>query len=361
MYRLICEVRKPEFFTQQLRKWNLTENKREMPWKGEKDPYKIWLSEIILQQTQVEQGWKYYEKFIKKYPTIQRLAKARDEEVFKMWEGLGYYNRCRNLLLTARYIAKERDGYFPATYEDILLLKGIGPYTAAALSSFAFNLPYAVVDGNVFRVLSRFFDVKTPIDSISGKNLFTKLAAKVLDKNDPGSYNQAIMDFGAIVCKPITPLCSICALQAKCAAFKKGIVNQLPVKEKLLQKKNRWFSYFLFVTDNKILISKRTKKDIWENLYEFFLIETPAKKIWDLNAVETFIGNQFAITNPTDIVISKLYSQKLTHQTIGGEFIKIILKEMLPISASHHWIDITKLNKYPFPKFINQYLQDASL
>ena len=180
-----------------------------MPWKGEKDPYKIWLSEIILQQTRVEQGWRYYENFIERYPTIQQLAGAKDEHVFKLWEGLGYYNRCKNLLFTARFITKENEGKFPHQYEDILALKGVGPYTAAAISSFAFNQPYAVVDGNVFRVLSRIFDVETPIDSSEGKKIFTDIAFSQLDTKEPGAFNQAIMDFGATICKPALPVYTI--------------------------------------------------------------------------------------------------------------------------------------------------------
>jgi A/G-specific adenine glycosylase len=219
-------------FTEILMKWHKQHNSREMPWKGEKDPYKIWLSEIILQQTRVAQGWQYYTNFITRYPTIGQLAKAPDQEVFKLWEGLGYYNRCKNLLFTARQIVNEKNSIFPNQYEDLLALKGVGPYTAAAIASFAYNLPYAVVDGNVFRVLSRYFGIDDPIDSAKGKQVFTELAGKVLWKKEAGLYNQAIMDFGATVCKPFAPACSICPLQKYCRAFKEGRVNQLPVKEK---------------------------------------------------------------------------------------------------------------------------------
>ena len=190
-----------------------------MPWKGEKDPYKIWLSEIILQQTRVEQGLNYYHRFIKTFPDVHQLGKAPDAKVFKLWEGLGYYTRCRNLIATARYISKELNGEFPAAYDEIKALKGIGPYTAAAISSFAFNLPHAVVDGNVFRVLSRIYGIQTPIDSTEGKKYFTRLANEKLDKELPGVYNQAIMDFGAIVCKPASPLCGDCVFNKICFAF----------------------------------------------------------------------------------------------------------------------------------------------
>src|SRR5450432_3260301 len=194
-------------FTKKLLKWNLGSNTRTMPWKGEKDPYKIWLSEIILQQTRVEQGLGYYQKFIKAFPTVQQLAKAPQEKVFKLWEGLGYYTRCKNLIASALFISKDRKGKFPTDYESILGLKGVGPYTAAAIASFAYNLPHAVIDGNVFRVLSRYFGISTPIDSPDGKKLYALLANELLDKQEPGLYNQAIMDLGAVICKPQQPLC----------------------------------------------------------------------------------------------------------------------------------------------------------
>src|SRR5258705_11831448 len=191
-----------------LLKWNGEKNKRRMPWKGENDPYKIWLSEIILQQTRVEQGLSYYNNFIKAFPDVHKLAKASDERIFKLWEGLGYYTRCRNLIVTARYISQELNGKFPDTYEEIKPLKGIGPYTAAAIGSFAFNLPRAVVDGNVLRVLARIFGIDKKVDSTEGKQFFTALANELQDKKQLGLYNQGIMDFGAVICQPVTPLCT---------------------------------------------------------------------------------------------------------------------------------------------------------
>ena len=226
------ELRRQKQFSKRLLEWNQRNNKREMPWKGEKDPYKIWLSEIILQQTRVEQGLKYYNNFIKAFPDVQALAKTQDAKIFKLWEGLGYYSRCRNLIASARFIAKERKGKFPGTYDDIKSLKGVGPYTAAAIASFAFNLPYAVVDGNVFRVLARVFGINKPIDSAEGKTFFNELATELLDKKQPGLYNQAIMDFGAVVCKPALPLCTKCIIKKNCFAFLNNKVNELPVKEK---------------------------------------------------------------------------------------------------------------------------------
>ena len=226
------------FFTKKLLRWNKKYNRREMPWKGEKDPYKIWLSEIILQQTRVEQGWNYYLKFINTFPSVQQLAHASDTKIFKLWEGLGYYSRCKNLIATAKIIDKEYNGEFPDSYEKILSLPGIGPYTAAAIASFAFNLPYAVVDGNVLRVLTRIGGIKTPADSTKGKTLLNKLALELLDKKQPGLYNQAIMDFGAVVCKPKIPACHDCIMQKNCNAYQLELVAELPVKEKKIVTQN---------------------------------------------------------------------------------------------------------------------------
>jgi len=260
-------------FSTLLLKWNNTENDREMPWKAEKNPYRIWLSEIMLQQTRVEQGLNYYHRFISEYPDIKKLAAAPDTAVFKLWEGLGYYSRCRNLLATARFIADELDGKFPDSYEEILKLKGIGPYTAAAISSFAFNLPHAVVDGNVFRVLARVFGIFTATDSTEGKKYFTALANQLLDKKKAGIYNQAIMDFGATVCKPMAPRCSHCPFNKVCYAYLNKKINELPVKEKKISIRKRWFYYLVLEHKDQLAVRERTAKDIWQQLYEFPMIE----------------------------------------------------------------------------------------
>ena len=254
-----------------------------MPWKGEKDPYKIWLSEIILQQTRVEQGLAYYTNFIKTFPTVHQLAKAPDEKVFKLWEGLGYYSRCRNLLATARFISKELKGKFPDNYESIKALKGIGPYTAAAISSFAYNLPHAVVDGNVFRVLARVFGISKSIDSTEGKKQFTVLAEELLDKNHPGLYNQAIMDFGAVICKPAAPLCDTCVFKKECYAFRHNKVNALPVKEKKINIKKRWF-YYLVLEYSKLL-SNCTLPILSKRASELSGSKLPGPKVLALQAL----------------------------------------------------------------------------
>lgn len=348
-------------FTQLLMHWHANDNKRLMPWKGEKDPYKVWLSEIILQQTRVEQGRAYYEKFIKKYPTLKQLARAKDEAVFKLWEGLGYYTRCKNLLHTARFVVAEYNGEFPGSYEKIAALKGIGPYTAAAIASFCFDLPYAVVDGNVFRVLARVYGNATPVDSTEGKKIFQQLADDALDVANPGLFNQAIMDFGATVCKPALPLCSQCTLNTICIAFKHATVNALPVKEKLLKKKLRWFSYFIFEVNGKMLTRKRTAKDIWQNLHEFYLVETGANPLWNYGSVNDFMTTQLGIKNFETINITVAEPQQLTHQHIKGYFIIIKLYTVPAIFSSkeNNWFSPAFLNRLAFPRFINEYMQNT--
>ncbi len=328
-----------------------------MPWKGEKDPYKIWLSEVILQQTRVEQGLGYYQRFIKRYPSIENLARAKDEEVYKLWEGLGYYSRCKNLLFSARMIHRDLGGKFPETYDEILKLKGVGPYIAAAIASFAHNLPYAVLDGNVFRVLSRIYGVETPIDSTEGKKQFSIIAEENLDKKNAGEYNQAIMDFGATVCKPMVPSCSTCPMKKICVAFNEGLVNHLPVKEKVMQKNIRWIYYFLFEVDERLLVHQRTAKDIWQNLNEFYPFESPIEIVWDENKLKAWLKDQLEVKTYKLKHISEIQSQQLTHQTIKGQFFRIALK-IIPKTLDHYeWVTDKEMKKLAFPKFINAYLE----
>lgn len=346
----------PKDFTNLLLKWNKTGNDRQMPWKGEKDPYKIWLSEIILQQTRVEQGLAYYHRFIERFPTITDLAMATDETVFKLWEGLGYYSRCRNLLITARIVAFERGGVFPSTYEEIIQLKGIGAYTAAAIASFAFNQPFAVLDGNVFRVLSRYFGINTPIDTGDGKKLYTLLANSLLDFSAPGTYNQAIMDFGAVVCKPRLPLCDTCILRPDCQAINVGCVDQLPVKSKQLLRKTRFFYYFIFSFKDQYYIRQRQSSDIWKDLHEWALVEKEEElpQSTDFNEVlkQVYKGFKGTITH-----ISSPEVQQLTHQTIRGRFIHVQLQKPLASQTGLKLVSQADLKNFAFPKFINAYLQ----
>jgi A/G-specific adenine glycosylase len=342
-------------FTKLLMQWNERENTRSMPWKGEKDPYKIWLSEVILQQTRVEQGWDYYQNFIKHYPTIKHLAKAKDEAVFKLWEGLGYYNRCKNLLFTARYVVHELKGKFPGNYASVLSLKGVGEYTAAAICSFAYNLPYAVVDGNVFRVLSRFFGIATPIDSNEGRKIFTSLANEVLDKNNAGTFNQAIMDFGATVCKPANPACHSCVMKKACNAHLRGMVNCLPKKDKCLQKKIRYFTWFVLQVEEEIFIHQRKAKDIWQNLYDFYSMETNEKLVWTLASVKEQLHNMLDAF-PEKTIISKPEKQQLTHQVIKGQFVLVHLKQK-PAALKHGlWVNKKALSAIAFPKLLREYI-----
>ncbi len=351
-------MKNKKFFLKNLLSWNKNDNKREMPWKCEKDPYKIWISEIILQQTRVQQGLSYYNRFIKTFPNIKSLANAPEQKVYKLWEGLGYYSRCRNLIASAKFINEELSGKFPEKYKDILALKGIGNYTASAIASFAFNQAYAVVDGNVVRVLSRFFGIQIPVDSSEGKKMFTILAEDLIDKINPAAYNQAIMDFGAIVCKPAQPLCNECPFQIKCISYKKNLINILPVKEKNINKRERFFNYLIVENKNKIYVHKRTEKDIWQNLFEFILIETEKLLSEKDFLSEEIFTSLFPLNNYTIIKVSKKISQKLTHQTITGRFIHIRLHSNSDSFKKYKLVSAKQLDLLPFPKFINSYLAD---
>jgi A/G-specific adenine glycosylase len=343
-------------FKKRLLQWHIQQNKRLMPWKGETDAYKIWLSEIILQQTRVQQGWQYYQRFVEHYPTINQLASAADNEVFKLWEGLGYYSRCKNLLFTARYIAFELNGKFPDTYETILQLKGVGPYTAAAIASFAFNLPHAVVDGNVYRVLSRYFGIHTPIDGTVGKQLFSKLATDCLDEKQPAAYNQAIMDFGATICVPANPLCQQCPLQTNCVAYQQKLVALLPVKTKILQKRDRWFTYFIIELTGSILVRLRTEKDIWQNLHEFYLQTSTEVPEWTAATVKQFLHTQlnetFEVTG-----ISAPIRQQLTHQTVFITFIRVVSENAFHLPPGYFWQPKSRMHELAFPKTLREVLQ----
>lgn len=336
-------------FARELLHWNRHQNHRQMPWKGEKDPYKIWLSEVILQQTRVEQGLNYYQNFIAAFPDVGALAAAPDEKVFKLWEGLGYYSRCRNLLQTARYIATERNGVFPQTYDSILSLKGVGAYTAAAIASFAYNLPHAVLDGNVFRVLSRVFDKEVPIDSTAGKKTFAALAQAILPPETAGEYNQAIMDFGATVCKPL-PLCNSCFFNRHCLAYQAGKQQLLPVKEKKNKLKQRWLNYFIVQCGEKVLIQQRTEKDVWQGLHQFFLVETekacPPKKL------QALFQEQSGISKYT-LVDEWKGKQTLSHQQIVFHFFSLRIKDEKNVEG-YDWVSRVEMAQLAFPRTLQQ-------
>lgn len=341
-------------FTQKLLEWNRNSNQRQMPWKAEPDPYRIWLSEIILQQTRVEQGWAYYEKFISAYPTVHLLAAAPEMEVYKMWEGLGYYTRCRNLIATAKTISVTHEGNFPSTYHDILQLKGIGPYTAAAIASFAFNEKRAVVDGNVQRVLARYFGITTPVDSREGKKLFASLAQTLIDENLPAVYNQAIMDFGATICKSRNPLCVQCNQSPECEALKHGFVSILPVKEKMLKKRTRWLYYFIIEKGDSVYIRKREGKDIWQHLHEFVLAESDEEHN---DPAGTLLSKLLQHQSYSVLSGSEIQTQQLTHQRINGQFFSIRLHKEFNLPGNYILVGKSNLHEYAFPKFINAYLE----
>lgn len=345
-------------FSDKLIDW-YTGHKRDLPWRNTKNAYLIWLSEIILQQTRVDQGMSYYLKFSSTFPNVQDLAKANNEKVMKLWQGLGYYSRARNLHATAQLITEKHNGQFPSAYDDILALKGIGVYTAAAIASFAYDLPHAVVDGNVYRVLSRVFGIDTPIDSTTGKKEFNLLANEVLNKKKPALHNQAIMEFGALQCKPVNPDCSICVLNTMCLAFADKRVQELPVKEKKTKVRNRYFNYIVLHHKNKTILHKRIQKDIWINLYDFPLIEMN-KEISEeafLKSPEwkNFIGDlSYTIT-----AVSPAYKHVLSHQKIYARFWEVHCESPLTnlVMDTRILIPEKNLHQYAVPRLIENYLE----
>lgn len=333
-------------------------HKRDLPWRKTSDAYYIWLSEIILQQTQVKQGLPYYLKFVKHFPSVKHLAKASEEKVLRNWQGLGYYSRARNLHHTAIEIVKKHNHKFPETFEELLKLKGIGRYTAAAIASISFNKPHAVVDGNVYRLLARYAGIKIPTDSAKGRKKFETLANKLLDKKHPGTFNQAMMEIGATVCKPKNPDCDICPLGGGCYALSKNVIDRLPVKQKQQKITNRWF-YYLIMKDNKsIILHKRTSDDIWKNLYDFPVIET-----FEKSNVEAIVGSvafkkilatkQFAIKK-----VSSAKVHRLSHQNIHATFIQMELKRLPVVSDKFKKTDLKTIHKLPFPKLIADFLAE---
>jgi A/G-specific adenine glycosylase len=343
------------FFTRQLMNWHASDNDRSLPWKSEKDPYKIWLSEIILQQTRAQQGLPYYLRFIQTYPSIQLLAAANDDDVFRLWQGLGYYNRCKNMLATARQIVNESAGLFPADHESILGLKGVGPYTAAAIASFAFGLPHAVIDGNVYRVLARFWGMEAPYDTTEGKKLFASLAQELLDKKNSAAYNQAIMDLGATVCVPANPSCSKCPLNQKCIAYDSRLIELLPLRSKKQAVRNRYFHFLLLNWKDTLWVEKRPSGDIWENLYQPYLIEGGCL----LTHGELVKNEIFRKLKYTDFVYKGQAKQRLTHQLIESTFYSISLSRKPDFNeTTGKWVKLSELKKTAFPKTVISFFEN---
>jgi A/G-specific adenine glycosylase len=340
-------------FTETLIYW-YSINKRDLPWRRTKDPYKIWLSEIIMQQTQVAQGTPYYATFVSKYPTVFDLADADEEAVLKLWQGLGYYSRARNLHYSAKYIVDELKGEFPIPYKELLKLKGVGDYTASAIASICYDEPAAVVDGNVYRVLSRYFGVEIPINSSKGIKCFKELAQSLLPEDGIGNYNQAIMDFGSRQCKPQSPDCGICPLNTGCAALKNDQIKDLPVKINKVKITKKHISFMVLISDDgKIILEKRTEKGIWMNLYQFPLVETKKRL-----SISTFKSNdeikqilsdkEYSITlyNDQEII------HKLSHQHLYTSFWIVTVNE-LPDNA----IEISTIHDFPVPVLINNFIE----
>lgn len=329
-------------------------NKRDLPWRETSDPYVVWLSEIILQQTRVAQGLSYFNNFIKNYPTVIDLAKAKEDDVLKLWQGLGYYSRARNLHFTAKLIANNFDGKFPRNYNDILSLKGIGEYTAAAISSFSYNLPYPVIDGNVYRVLSRVFGIDEAIDTSQGKKTFKKLATKLIDKERPADYNQAIMEFGAINCTPKKPKCENCIFRLDCFAFKNNTIEELPIKSKKIKQRVRNFNYLVFLdTKSNTFIKQRKNKDIWIGLYDFPVIESDKeiKDISGLYKLDSSFANIDLISKSTPI------KHILSHQIINAVFWKISLENSCLPNQELIKVSLEEINNYPVPKLVENYIK----
>jgi A/G-specific adenine glycosylase len=341
-------------FSERLIGWYHTK-KRDLPWRKTEDPYKIWLSEVILQQTRVAQGLPYYEKFVEQYATIQALADADEKEVLRLWQGLGYYSRARNMHATAKIIVNDFGGIFPNTYDGLLKLKGIGPYTAAAIASFAFDEKVAVVDGNVYRVLARIFGVETDISSHAAKKVFEDLANKLISDDSPSVYNQAIMEFGATHCMPANPACMFCVFHYDCVANATGKQAFLPVKSKKVKVKNRFFNYFVIEKDNHFLMNPRIEKDIWSGLYDFYLLESEDKLV----ALEEIENDFLQEVLSKSIIknVSENFKHILTHQRIEAKFWHLILNDEVKISENYHFYSLEEIEELPKPILIEKYFK----
>ncbi len=344
-----------EKISKQILRWS-EENPRHLPWKKDKDPYKIWISEIILQQTRVAQGIPYYHRFLSAFPTIKDLATAELDAVYKQWEGLGYYRRARHLHTAAQTIYEKHNGEFPNTYEQIKQLKGIGPYTAAAISSFAFDLPRPVIDGNVNRVVGRLFAIAEEIDSKEGMGKIKSAVQAIFDEKKPAAFNQAIMDFGALQCVPVNPSCDRCPLKNHCQAYLTDRVQQIPTKKPKKKRRVRFFLYLLICDGDYVWIRRRQEEDIWQHLYEFFLIESNKALHWSVA--------KKSMPVPLDLLsISDNYQQILTHQKIYATFARVQIKEAQfdPQKLGFKRVRFDQLREYAFPKIIDCYLGDKAV
>lgn len=328
--------------------------KRELPWRGESDPYKIWISEIILQQTRVVQGKDYYKRFIKLFPTVKDLAEANEDEVMKAWQGLGYYSRARNLQFSAKHIQNELKGVFPKNYSHLLKLKGVGPYVAAAVASIAYAEEVAAIDGNVYRVFSRIFGIEEAIDSSTGKKYFQNLGNELIKGYDAADFNQAVMEFGALQCTPKQPKCAECPFNNKCVALKEQRVDFYPVKTKKTKQVNRFFHYLHLCTQDKMIIKKRTNKDIWSGLYDFYLVETQ-----EAITAEKFMISDFMpeiVKGGKVLEITEMKPHILSHQKIHSIFYRIEFEKQLPDIPKSKIIKKKDIANFAYPRLIDIYL-----
>jgi len=330
-------------------------NKRDLPWRIETDPYKIWISEIILQQTRIDQGMAYYYRFTQRFPKVCDLAYAEEDEVLKLWQGLGYYTRARNMLASARSICQEHEGKFPATYKEILSLKGTGPYTAAAVSSIAFNLPHPVLDGNVVRVLARYFGIHDPVHSVKGKKIFQKTAVDLMNEVNPGFHNQSLMEFGALQCKPGLPDCRKCPVSGSCYANNYNLVTLLPVKLKKPVKKQRFLYYFYIENKNTTWIEKRMGDDIWKNLYQFPLAETPM----ELNDTEVAVLRPWFLEGMSYNIksISSPLKHVLTHQVLIARLIHLEIEDLCRLPENYINIQKEDFDKHAIPVLLENLIK----
>lgn len=343
-------------FTQQILSWYEV-HQRQLPWRNISDPYRIWVSEIILQQTRIAQGYEYYLRFIKAFPTVADLAHADEDEVLKLWQGLGYYSRARNMRTAAQTILSDYNGHFPTTYNDVLSLKGIGAYTAAAICSFAYNQPYAVVDGNVYRVLSRYYGIDFPIDSTQGKKHFAKLAQELLPVRQGADYNQGLMDFGAMQCTPQSPACETCPLSSSCYAYSKGQVEHLPCKSKKVKTIERHFVYVDITTPNGHWLRRRDKNDIWQGLYEFPLLEFDHRPSFNEVTVHPFVEN--IQTKGCWREIKTNVKHVLTHQIIFADYYQLSFNKVLPLPEGFISIAEGELSKYAMPQLLLKLIENS--
>lgn len=337
------------------------ENKRPLPWRETKDPYKIWLSEVILQQTRVAQGLQYYHRFVERYPTVEALASASEQDVLRLWQGLGYYTRARNLHKGAKKVREEYNGKFPSSFFELQKIPGIGSYTAAAIASISFQEKVAVVDGNVFRVLARIFGIDEDILSNKGKAIFFRLANELISHEEPDTFNQAIMEFGALQCVPKSPPCDVCVFKKQCVAYNHDLQSVLPVKSKKQKTRRRYFYYFVVGKGKKILMRQRGEKDIWQGLHDFYLMESDKP-----HKIEKLLQQNLALKHIKKILpdnVSSVYKHVLSHQTLFATFVELPWDENFPVSqlsgvSEYKFFSLKKISELPKPVLITRFLKD---